>query len=392
MIHHCSYCNYKSSHKWVVKRHMENKHQNQNILNSEVQQPLETQLKTSYMKDYPQVHPAYHGQVFHQQPVYSDQVAHQQPVQDNVSQISMDTDSVDSDTKSVSTDGEDTDEDRENNDDDEEKENVDTLHNSIRKIYHNFLQLKGLRDEYRRALKNVKNFDMEQLRDILKEYADLEVEILEEQVGVDPEENGDENVEDESEDDNGDNEEKDTCTKCEKGCMFDFVFEMREVIEDEEKEILENIIEKKKNEFLKIKESENNDDTDNEEDELNTKSDIAQKYVENVENVYDKFRKDGSLCFEDCSKSKIQSVCDMCGIMNDNLAWNKLKRKYPNKYAKLDETIQKLRKDGVSKLSNPHVTIHNKRKTLQKAQVGEGILNILKNLILPELKESLNIR
>ena len=66
--------------------------------------------------------------------------------------------------------------------------------------------------------------------------------------------------------------------------------------------------------------------------------------------------------------------------------------KYPNKYAQLNETIQKVRKDGVSELSNPLVTIHNKRKTLQKAQVGEGILSVVKNLIVPELKEALNMK
>ena len=50
MIHNCSYCNYESRHKWVVRRHMEIKHQNQNIRNNQVQHPLETELKTSYMQ------------------------------------------------------------------------------------------------------------------------------------------------------------------------------------------------------------------------------------------------------------------------------------------------------------------------------------------------------
>ena len=204
---------------------------------------------------------------------------------------------------------------------------------------------------------------------------------------MDPEENWgeDETVEDESVDNNI--EEKDTCT-CEKGCFLDFVFELRNVIQDDEKEILKNLIEKKKREFLKIKESENNEN----EDELNTKSENPQKMVVNVEEVCDKFKEDGGVCFKDCSKSKIQSVGDMCGVMNNKSIRNKLKRKYPNKYAQLNETIQKVRKDGVSELSNPLVTIHNKRKTLQKAQVGEGILSVVKNLIVPELKEALNMK
>ncbi len=58
--------------------------------------------------------------------------------------------------------------------------------------------------------------------------------------------------------------EENTCTKCEKGCFLDFVFELRNVINDDDKEILENLIEKDKREFLEIKESENNDNSDNE--------------------------------------------------------------------------------------------------------------------------------
>ena len=119
-----------------------------------------------------------------------------------------------------------------------------------KKIGYALLEFKDLRDDYRSELENVKNYDEEQLRDVLENYADLEVEILEEQVGVDPEENGEETVEDE-EDESADNniEEKDTCT-CQKGCFLDFVFELRNVLEDDENEILENLIEKKKRKFF----------------------------------------------------------------------------------------------------------------------------------------------
>ena len=181
------------------------------------------------------------------------------------------------------------------------------------------------------------------------------------------------------------------CTKCEKECILDFVFELRNVIEDDEKEKLENIIEEKKKEFLESKENEN-DDSDDEEVELNTKSDIIQKEVRNVEEVCNNFKEKGSEYFKDCSKSKLQSVCEMSEAMDDNVLCNNLKRKYPNKYAHLNETIHKLRKGNVRKLTDPEVTIHNKRKTLQKSQVGEGILTILKNLVVPELKTLTNMK
>jgi hypothetical protein len=393
-MHYCSYCDYQSDRRWDVSRHEAKKHQNQNIQNNKLQQPLEPQLITSYMQGYPQLQPVHHGQVFHQQPVHHGQVTHQQPihhgqlphqqpVHHGLSQDSMDTDSVDLDTESVPTDGE-----------DEDEENVDNLNDLINKIHYTFLDLKELRDDYRRALEQVKNLDTEQLRDVLENYADLEIEILDEQDGVDPEENGDgdESEEEEGVDKNGGDEETDTCTRCEKGCILDFVFELRDVIEDDEKKTLENIIGKKKNEFLELKENENKDDTDDEEVELSTKSDIIQKDVRNVEEVCDKFKEEGGEYFKDCSKSKLQSVCEMCKVMDDNVAFNTLKRKYPNKYAHLNETIHKLRKDSVSKLSDSQVTIHNKRKTLQKSQVGEGILTILKNLVLPDLKSLTNIK
>jgi hypothetical protein len=100
---------------------------------------------------------------------------------------------------------------------------------------------------------------------------------------------------------------------------------------------------------------------------------------------------EGGEYFKDCSKSKLQSIFDMCRVMDDNVACNNLKRKYPNKYAHLNEIIHKLRKDNVRKLTDSQVTIHNKRKTLQKSQVGECILTILKNLVVPDLKALTNI-
>ena len=43
----------------------------------------------------------------------------------------------------------------------------------------------------------------------------------------------------------------------------------------------------------------------------------------------------------------------------------------------------------IYKLANPKDTIHEKRKTLQKAQVGEGLLNMAETLIIPALQRLL---
>ena len=61
-MYQCDYCNYESIHKYNVIRHEEGKHgQKSNTNNQEihpnsnkVQQPLETELKTSYMQINPE--------------------------------------------------------------------------------------------------------------------------------------------------------------------------------------------------------------------------------------------------------------------------------------------------------------------------------------------------
>ena len=62
MIHFCKFCDFGSSHKWVVRRHETKKHENQQN---------ESQLKTSYMQDYPQPQPA---QEVQQQPIHHRQI------------------------------------------------------------------------------------------------------------------------------------------------------------------------------------------------------------------------------------------------------------------------------------------------------------------------------
>ena len=72
-------------------------------------------------------------------------------------------------------------------DGEDEDENVDDLNDLINKIHDAFLNLKELRDHYRKALEQVESLDTEQLRGVLENYADLEVAILDEWDGVDPE-------------------------------------------------------------------------------------------------------------------------------------------------------------------------------------------------------------
>ena len=46
---------------------------------------------------------------------------------------------------------------------------------------------------------------------------------------------------------------------------------------------------------------------------------------------------------------------------------------------------------SLEKLVIPQVSIHEKRKTLQDSQIGEGIIQTATHLVLPLLRQALNI-
>ena len=82
------------------------------------------------------------------------------------------------------------------------------------------------------------------------------------------------------------------------------------------------------------------------------------------------------------SKIKISSITNMANALMDPKYMQILKQFNARKYR---SSQKKLRPHGklISKLANPKVRYHEKRKTLQKAQVGEGLMNLAKTLIIP---------
>ena len=66
----------------------------------------------------------------------------------------------------------------------------------------------------------------------------------------------------------------------------------------------------------------------------------------------------------------------------------KLKQFNPTEYRSSQKKLGSYKK-LISKLGNPNVTIHEKRKTLQKAEMGEGLLDIVETLIIPAITKSL---
>ena len=90
---------------------------------------------------------------------------------------------------------------------------------------------------------------------------------------------------------------------------------------------------------------------------------------EKVDELKDDFHEHGSDCFENCSEEKIRCVA---------LAVNSLlrlgKTVMNRQKAKFLRELMLPYHETVRKLGNHKVSTHEKRKLLQKAQVGEGVL------------------
>ena len=92
--------------------------------------------------------------------------------------------------------------------------------------------------------------------------------------------------------------------------------------------------------------------------------------IEKVDELKDDFNELGSDCFNHCSEEKIRCLTSAVNSMLQlgSTVMNRQKLKF------IRELMMPYH-ETVRKIANPKVSSHEKRKLLQKAQVGEGVLN-----------------
>ena len=110
--------------------------------------------------------------------------------------------------------------------------------------------------------------------------------------------------------------------------------------------------------------------------------------IEDIEDVFSMWNEKEEDCFKQCSKRKIQSVCNVANNWMDASSLHKMKKINPSKYKFLKKMLSPHTK-SLEKLVNPQVSVHEKRKTLEKSQVGDGILQIASHLMIPLLTQAL---
>ena len=107
----------------------------------------------------------------------------------------------------------------------------------------------------------------------------------------------------------------------------------------------------------------NNDDDD---------EDIPMDINEIIKNALDlmkDFNKHGEECFETCSNAQIHIVGGLIGYFNDPETIVKIRNYNPHKYDLIRKLTERYNK-SLRKIGNRDVTLHEKRKTLQKSNLG----------------------
>jgi hypothetical protein len=490
MFHYCAHCDYKSHHKWVLRRHINSKHKNhsemtqaQNQYHSPYSRAPTTisvgqdggRAPTTYYAPGPEVgrapstvsvppqrmgvqdgsgvqpataynpHPYVHPYLNN-----NNQQAYTYPQRTPANSSAPTVMSVGPDGPRAPTtvsvppfrsqqgagidvydEDMDTDEESDSSGEDEEDKDPD-VNDILVDISTTFSYLQHLRKQYRDLLPQLKEFKEEEMEGFLEFYSLVKTDIIDEQDGLegtvfkkqygkgvnDDESEGetDEETVDEDEDDDADTENVDTedgddteeeTVDSEEGeteesddeqaedmdvifdkieedeptkePFFNFVFEAENFLDAKSKEKLEKYLtHDKKN--LKLVDGCDQDETDIPKN--------VREVIEDIEDVCSMWNKKEEECFKRCSKRKIQSVCNMANNWMDATSLHKMKKINPSKYRFLKNML-KPHKNSLDKLVNPKVSIHEKRKTLQKPQVGEGILHTAANLMLPLLNQIL---
>jgi hypothetical protein len=315
------------------------------------------------------------------------------------------------------------DEKEESDSEEEENENVSDINDILRDISKTFFYLQQLREQYRDALPQIRELEGEDMESFLECYANFKAYVLEEQEGLegtvcakktqhgkDVDDTEDDETDEEAVDpgtdgsdadtEEGDTDEESMDTEVEdivddaeiediefefdkieeeeicKEQFFDFVFEAENFLDSKSKDKLgKDLAEEKR--YLKI--------CNGFEQGLTDLPQAVDDVIEDLGDLIEEWNERDGKCFKTCSKRKIHSLSNVANTLVDSEILMKMKKINTPKYKFLRKMLKPHVK-SVEKLADSNVSIHEKRKTLQKSQVGEGILQAAANLLIPYLE------
>ena len=340
-IFKCNRCPYSTASQWLLKEHEFTDHgQNIKIDPNSSKAPTTVSFGPNVAKAPTSIH-----------------VSHSVQRGYGVDDVDMN-----SDTESEGESERDTEDESEN---DTEDHDLLEIINDIKSTFNYSLQL---RKKFREKIEDMEGYEQEEWKKILKSYAKLEASVKGEIEGLesadkgqeedeeedgDKEEGGDEE-EDEDMEEGGDEEEDAT-----KEDFWDFIKEFKHALNEKDLKRVEKYFDREAEKSIESKIVEDDEGIED-----------GKKVMEKVDELKDDFNELGSDCFNHCSEEKIKCLAGTVNAMlrTGSTLMNHQKLKFIRELMlPYHETVRKI--------GNPKVPTHEKRKLLQKAQVGDGVLN-----------------
>ena len=331
-IFKCNRCPYSTASQWLLKEHEFTDHaQNIKIDPNSSKAPTTVSFGPNVAKAPTSIH-----------------VSHSVQRGYGVDDVDMN-----SDTESDTEDESERETEDESDTEDLFNENQDLLEiiNDIKSTFNYGLHL---RKKFREKIENMEEYDQDEWKEILKSYAKLEASVKDEIEGLDSADKGEEEDEKEDKEEGGDEGEDST-----KEDFWDFIKEFKHALDEKDLKMVEKYFDREAEKKIESKIVEDDEGIED-----------GKMVIEKVDELKDDFNELGSDCFNHCSEEKIKCLAGTVNAMlrTGSTLMNHQKLKFIRELMlPYHETVRKI--------GNPKVPTHEKRKLLQKAQVGDGVLN-----------------
>ena len=411
VVHKCSHCSFESTHKWVVKRHMESQHNvqqehvagrhpyvepSQGFNSVSVYHPQHTMqpLNLPYPAQHP-YNPQHVGHLYGQRTVNVQSPApYTYPNHHHIggSKRHDDIPSVASTYGSESG----TEVDTETDTGSEGERNTSSLDQIYDMAYERYSEFIEYCDMARDKVDDWGKLDKKTKQLTLKKYALLKMKMIESINGLSYGEEETESQDAENDQEEDDCEVEDEQTECEDGksgnesseenreactCFLWIISGFEDEIGEKYKKRLKLVEEEAAEEIIEeIEEDVEDDDSEVEPEDGESHEEVKLKtQMKDLMKLKAGYKEEGEKYFQHCSNREITTLCRWCYYI--------LTKRYPMNEKLLEKFRQKpFNKNGINNIANVTVPRWEKRKLLQRDGIGEGIMSGFLPLILNTLK------
>ena len=411
VVHKCSHCSFESTHKWVVKRHMESQHNvqqehvagrhpyvepSQGFNSVSVYHPQHTMqpLNLPYPAQHP-YNPQHVGHLYGQRTVNVQSPApYTYPNHHHIggSKRHDDIPSVASTYGSESG----TEADTETDTGSEGERNTSSLDQIYDMAYESYSEFIEYCDMARDKVDDWGKLDKKTKQLTLKKYALLKMKMIESINGLSYGEEETESQDAENDQEEDDCEVENEQTECEDGksgnesseenreactCFLWIISGFEDEIGEKYKKRLKLVEEEAAEEIIEeIEEDVEDDDSEVEPEDGESHEEVKLKtQMKDLMKLKAGYKEEGEKYFQHCSNREITTLCRWCYYI--------LTKRYPMNEKLLEKFRQKpFNKNGINNIANVTVPRWDKRKLLQRDGIGEGIMSGFLPLILNTLK------